>query len=423
MLKIKWNWKNITVQVLFALVAGAVIGAVINLSGGTQVPFINNFFLNGVFEIGGQVFLRLLQFLVVPVVLVSLITGTAGLGDIQKLGRIGGKVVGFYIFTTPLAISAGLAMALWIKPGKGFDLKTSSTGFEGVDSPGIAQTFIQMFPRNPIESLANGEMLQIIFLAILFGVALILVGEPGKRILKATEDLNVVVMKIVELVIRISPVGVFCLMLQVFSEQGLSAIAPLSKYFMTIIMVLLFHLVVVYGGILKLIGRLNPIIFYKKFYEVAVFAFSTSSGNATIPVTMKVVEEKMGVSKSVSSFAVPLGATLNMDGTAIMQGVATVFVSQAYGIHLDWQQYLMVIFAATLATIGTAGVPAVGLIMLSLVFQQVGLPVEGIGIILAVDRLLDMSRTVVNVAGDSVASCIVSKSEGQFDEAVFYSEN
>lgn len=423
MSKINWSWKNLTFQVLFALVAGAVIGAIINLSGGSKVPFIQSFFLDGLFEIGAQAFLRLLQFLVVPVVLVSLVTGTAGLGDVHKLGRIGGKALCFYIFTTPIAITAGLAMALWIKPGKGFDLQTTSTGFQGAEAPSLVESIIQMVPRNPVEALAKGDMLQIILFAILLGVAMTLVGEPGKRLLKITEDINEVVMKIVQLVIRVSPVGVFCLMLQVFSEQGLSAIAPLSKYFVTIMIVLLVHLFIFYGGLLKIIGRISPIVFFKKFYEIAVFAFSTSSGNATIPVTMKVTEEKMGVSKSVSSFAIPLGATLNMDGTAIMQGVATVFVSQAYGIHLDWSQYLVVIFSATLATIGTAGVPGVGLIMLSMVFQQVGLPVEGIGIILAVDRLLDMSRTVVNVAGDSVASCLISKSEGQFDEAVFYADN
>jgi len=232
-------------------------------------------------------------------------------------------------------------------------------------------------------------------------------------------DLNEVVMKLVGMVIRVSPIGVFCLISKVFAEQGFDAILPLAKYFFTILFVLLFHLFITYSAILKFLGKLSPVMFFRKFYEVMVFGFSTASSNATIPVTLEVVEHRLGVKKIISSFTVPLGATINMDGTAIMQGVATVFVAQAYGVDLTMVQYMTVILTATLASIGTAGVPGVGLIMLSMVFQQVGLPIEGIGIIMAVDRLLDMVRTAVNVSGDAAISCVVAKSEGQLDEDIF----
>jgi Na+/H+-dicarboxylate symporter len=223
------------------------------------------------------------------------------------------------------------------------------------------------------------------------------------------------------LLIELAPYGVFCLLTKVFASQGFGAILPMGKYFIVVLIGLLLQLFVVYGSLLKFVAKLNPIKFYKKFSEVMIFAFSTASSNATLPVNMEVTEKELGVHNSVASFTIPFGATINMDGTAIMQGVATVFVAQAYGIELGFQSYLMVVMTATLASIGTAGVPGVGLVMLAMVFNQVGLPVEGIGLIIGVDRLLDMARTAVNVAGDSVVSCVVAKSENQFDEDVYNS--
>lgn len=409
---------GLTVQIFLALLLGAVIGLFLNISGFNRIDLVNTLFIDGLFYAGGQIFLRSLQLLVVPIVLVSLVCGTAGLGDIKKLGRIGGKTVGLYLMTTAVAISLALSIAWLISPGIGFQLTTESE-FEAVSAPPLVETFINIIPRNPIEAMANGEMLQIIIFSILLGLAMTLSGKPGERILSVFQDFNDVIMKLVSLVIRVSPIGVFCLIANVFSDQGLDAIAPLAKYFFTILFVLFVHLLLTYPLLLKLLAGLNPITFIRKFNEVMFFAFSTASSNATIPITLEAIENRLGVNKSVGSFTVPLGATINMDGTAIMQGVATIFVAQAYGIELGFGQYLTVILTATLASIGTAGVPGVGLIMLAMVFQQVGLPLEGIGIILAVDRLLDMVRTAVNVAGDGTISCIVATSEGQLDKKVF----
>jgi len=298
---------------------------------------------------------------------------------------------------------------------------TSSTIYESKPAPKLIDVFSNIFPSNPIEAMATGEMLQIIVFALMIGIGLTLSKESGKRILTLFNDLNEVIMKLVMLLVEIAPYGVFCLLAKVFAQQGFAAIAPMAKYFFTVVGVLIFHTVIVYGFMLKSLGRLSPITFFKKYSEVMVFAFSTASSNATIPINLEVVEKKLGVHNSVASFTIPFGATVNMDGTAIMQGVACVFVAQVYGIHLGINDYLMVILSATLASIGTAGVPGVGLVMLAMVFNQVGLPVEGIGLIIGVDRLLDMTRTAVNVTGDAVVSCIVAKSANQFDEKVFNS--
>ena len=280
---------------------------------------------------------------------------------------------------------------------------------------------ISIFPSNPIESMAKGEVLQVIIFAILFGIGITMSGEKGQRVLNFFHDLNEVILNMVIYLIHFAPIGVFCLLVKVFATQGFAAILPMAKYFFTVILVLLFHVIFLYGSMLKFITKLRPSSFIKKFKEVWVFAFSTSSSNATIPLNLETCEHKLGIDKSVSSFVIPFGATINMDGTAIMQGVAVVFVAQAYGIPLGVSEYLMVILTATLASIGTAGVPSVGLVMLAMVFNQVGLPVEGIGLIIGVDRLLDMLRTCVNITGDAVIGCIVAKTENKMNEEVFYS--
>lgn len=419
MLKLKKkSYHGLTVQIFIGLLVGALVGLFFNILSLNESLFVQNVFINGIFHAGGQIFLRSLQLLVVPIVLVSLVCGTAGLGDLKQLGRIGGKTVGLYLLTTASAISLALLTALLISPGSGFNLETEAE-FSVAQAPPLIETFINIIPRNPIDAMAQGEMLQIILFSILLGLAITLAGKSGERVLSLFEEFNVVIMKLVGMVIRISPIGVFCLIAKVFSEQGFDAIMPLAKYFFTVLFVLILHLTVTLPVLLKFLGRLNPMIFIRKFNEVMFFAFSTASSNATIPVTLEAVQNRLGVKRAVSSFTVPLGATINMDGTAIMQGVATIFVAQAYGIELGIAQYLMVILTATLASIGTAGVPGVGLIMLAMVFQQVGLPLEGIGIILAVDRLLDMVRTAVNVGCDGVVSCIVAKSENQLDEEIY----
>lgn len=409
---------KLTQKIIIGMVLGIVIGSVMNYFavGG----FVQSFFLNGVIEVGGRIFLSSLKLLVVPMVFVSLVAGAGSLEDIKKLGRLGSKTFIFYLVTTAAAIGLALFIAALTDPGKGFVMSAPSS-FDAKEAPSLIDVIVNIFPSNPVDSMARGDMLQIIVFALLFGVGLTLSGAAGKRILGLFNDLNEVIMKMVMLLIELAPYGVFCLLIKVFASQGFGAILPMAKYFFIVLFCLVLHILIVYFGMLKILGKLSPVTFFKKFSEVMIFAFSTASSNATLPVNMEVTEKKLGVHNSVASFTIPLGATVNMDGTAIMQGVATVFVSQAYGIELGFQGYMMVILTATLASIGTAGVPGVGLVMLAMVFKQVGLPVEGIGLIIGVDRLLDMARTAVNVTGDAVVSCIVAKSEGQFDETIYNS--
>ncbi|TVR53769.1 MAG: dicarboxylate/amino acid:cation symporter [Puniceicoccaceae bacterium] len=407
---------SLTVRILIGMALGAVVGLILNGIG--IEGLIEDYLVEGLFHVLGQVFLAFLQLLVVPLVLVSLVCGTAALGDLAKLGRIGVKTVGFYLFTTAAAITLALVAALVVRPGVGFDLEMDAT-FEAAVAPPLSEVIIGIFPTNPFQSMAEGNMLQVIVFAVLFGIAVILAGRPGERVLAVFQDLNEIIMKLVGLVMQVAPFGVFALVARTFSMLGFEAFENLLWYFFLVLAVLIVHGSVVYSLLLRVFTGLNPITFLRNIRTAQAFAFSTASSNATIPITLNVVENKMGVHKSIGSFTVPLGATINMDGTAIMQGVATVFIAQAYGIDLGVTQLLMVILTATLASIGTAGVPGVGLIMLAMVLNQVGLPVEAIGMILGVDRLLDMVRTAVNITGDATVSCIVGKGEGQLDEEVF----
>jgi len=416
---------RLTIQILASMAIGAVVGIlcnlVINKLGGSIGNNLNAIAVEGLFRLLGQAFLALLQVLVVPLVFVSLVCGTAALDDVRKLGRIGIRTILLYLMTTAIAISLALVVSVAIGPGRGFGLSTEAS-FQAAEAPSLVDVLIGIFPKNVIGSMATGNMLQIIVFAILFGLALTLSGKPGKRLLGIFNDLNEIIMTLVWIVMKIAPLGVFGLIARTFAGQGFEAFGPLLKYFFLVLGVLFLHALVTYPVMLKLFSGLNPIRFLSKLREVQIFAFSTASSNATIPITLNAVEKRLGVSNSVASFTVPLGATINMDGTAIMQGVATVFISQAYGLGLEFSDYLLVIITATLASIGTAGVPGVGLILLGMVLKQVGLPVEGIGLIIGIDRLLDMVRTAVNVTGDSVVSCIVAKSEGELDTAVYRSE-
>ncbi len=365
-----------------------------------------------------MVFLASLKLLVVPLVFVSLVCGTASLDDVTKLGRVGGKTLGLYLLTTAIALTVAVLAAIVIQPGAGFELTTEAS-FVAKEAPSLAETFIGLFPTNPIQAMATGNMLQIIVFSVLFGLAITLSGEPGAKILDFFENLNSVILKLVMMLMNLAPYGVFCLIAKVFASQGFDAFANLLKYFFLVLAVLLLHALVVYPLLLKLLSGLDPITFFRNMRDPVALAFSTASSNATLPVTLENAEVRLGAHNSIASFTVPLGATLNMDGTAIMQGVATGFIAQAYGIDIGATGYLMVVVTATLASIGTAGVPGVGLVMLAMVLRQVNLPVEGIGLIIGVDRLLDMVRTAVNVTGDSAVTCIVAKSEGQLSKETF----
>lgn len=407
---------GLTTKILIGLFLGLLFGVFLNLIGVDD--FIQTYFIDGLFNMGGKIFVAALKLLVVPIVFVSLVTGTASLGSLRELGVVGGKTLGLYLLTTCVAISLAIISAILVSPGAGFGLQADAD-FVGKEAPPLSQVIINLFPSNPIKALADGEMLQIIVFSILFGLGMMATGAAGKRILGAFKDLNEVIMKLVMMLMEVAPYGVFFLVAKVFAEQGFSAIIPLGKYFATVLVVLLLHATVTYPVLLKSLTRLSPIRFFKNFKNPIIFGFSTASSNATLPVTMETAEYQCGVKKSVASFTLPLGATINMDGTAIMQGVATVFIAQVYGIDLTISDYLMVVITATLASIGTAGVPGVGLIMLAMVLRQVGLPVEGIGLIIGVDRLLDMVRTAVNIVGDGVVTCVVAKSEKMIDEDVF----
>lgn len=414
-----WYFKtNLTVRILIALGLGFVVGLILNAVSEDNVLY--SIAVENVFQVGGDIFFRALQLLVVPVVLVSLICGTAALENIRKVGRIGGKTVGLYLLTTAIAIITALTVASILKPGQGFDLEAEeAAAFEAREAPPVSEVITNIFPRNVFEAMSEGQMLQVIVFSILFGMALTLSGKPGQQILEIIRALQEVVMKLVGIVMEFAPVGVFCLIAIVFAQHGVQVFGNLLFYFLIVFGVLLFHGWVVYPTILFFLGRLNPKPFIRKMGTAQAFAFSTASSNATLPVTLRTAEYRLGANNSVASFTVPLGATINMDGTAIMQGVATIFIAQAFGFDLSMGQLVAVVLTAIMASIGTAGVPGVGTIMLGMVFLQVGLPVEAIGIILGVDRLLDMTRTVVNITGDATVTTIIAKSEGALNLDIY----
>jgi Na+/H+-dicarboxylate symporter len=422
------NKSNLTKRIVIGMVAGILLGTFLQWlmpNGSDKVVnlylfeiSLKAFFVDGVLEVIGQIFMASLRMLVVPLVFVSLVCGVCSLKDTSKLSRIGGKAIALYLATTAIAISFAIFVALIIAPGEGVNM-VSNSSFTGKEAPSLAQVLIQMFPTNPFASFAQGNMLQIIVFALLFGIAIALSGKAGERISAVFEDLSEVIMRLVTILMNIAPYGVFALLATLFTSVSLTTFGNLIEYFLVVLFVLIVHALVTYPVILKLLTGLNPIIFLKKMRDAAIFAFSTASSNATIPVTLETATQKMGVKNSIASFTVPLGATINMDGTAIMQGVATVFIAQVFTQDLTLADYLTVVLTATLASIGTAGVPGVGLIMLAMVLEQVGLPVEGIALIIGVDRLLDMTRTAVNVTGDSMVSIVVAKSEDQFDAQMY----
>lgn len=408
--------KNLTRNILIGMALGAAVGGAFNMIGIDQ-PVVA-FFVKDLFPLIGSIFVRSLQLLVVPLVLCSLICGTAALEDVRRLGRIGAKTVILYLGTTGVAIAMAIALTVIFRPGEGFALNYESD-FKVAESPPLSQVLLDIFPSNPFKAMADGNMLQVIVFAILFGLATCLSGEPGKRVLAIVNDLNEIVLKLVTILLLVAPIGVFALVGRTLAQEGFAAILALGQYFFLVLFALLVQLFVVYGLLVKVLAGLSPFQFFRKMRRVQLFAFSTASSNATLPLNLENSEREIGIKPSVGSFTIPLGATINMDGTAIMQGVATVFIAQALGVELGLQGYLMVILTATLASVGTAGVPGVGLVMLAMVFQQVGLPVAAIGVVYGVDRLLDMVRTAVNVTGDVVVSAYVAKSEGEFDEQVF----
>ena len=362
--------------------------------------------------------------LVVPLVFFSLVTGAMSMGDTKKLGKIGVKTLVFYLFTTALAITLALLLASFIKPGVGIDLSKVSQAAQAdpAKAVSIKDTVLNLIPTNPIQAMAEGNMLQIIFFALLVGIILANLGEKAHNVANIFEEFNDIMMDMTMIVMKFAPIGVFALITKTFATLGLSAIFSMLKYMLTVVLGLILQLFLVYMVLLTIFAKANPFKFLKKFFPVLGFAFSTSSSNATVPMNINKLEE-LGVSRKISSFTIPLGATINMDGTAIMQGVAVVFAANAYGMQLTPQNFLTVIAAATLASVGTAGIPSVGLITLSMVFNSIGLPISAIAMIMGIDRILDMIRTAINITGDAVCTVIVANSSGEeyFDKEKFNS--
>ena len=412
---------KLTRNILIGMASGLLLGSLLHSFGPEQGSLLQILLVDGALSIGGSIFIASLKLLVVPLVFVSLVCGASSLGNGMNMGRLGGKTLGLYMLTTALAVSLALIMAGLLQPGVGVEV--AKTDFEPRAVPSVKDVLVNIFPSNPIRAMADGNMLQIIVFALLVATALSAAGEAGQRVRAQMADWNQVIMRLVLLLMNLAPYGVFCLMASLFAQVGFAAIGNLFAYFFTVVLVLLLHAALTFSLLLYFVGGLNPLAFFRNVYPVMLYAFSTSSSNATMPVTLETVRRRLGVRNEVASFTVPLGATINMDGTAIMQGVATVFIAQYFAVDIGIVGFLTVVGMATLASIGTAGVPGVGLITLAMVLQQVGLPVEGIAMIIGVDRLLDMMRTSVNVAGDAMVSSLVAKSEGLFDSQVFYADN
>lgn len=412
---------GLTTKIFIALLAGAVFGIVLCYmvpSGHVKDDII----VEGILYVVGQGFIRLMKMLVVPLVFCSLVCGSMAIGDTKKLGTVGVRTLIFYLFTTALAITVALSVGNIINPGIGLDMsaiKSNAAEVEEMAATSLSDTILNIIPDNPLNSLASGNMLQIIVFALIVGIILAKLGERTETVGNFFSQFNDIMMEMTMMVMSLAPVGVFCLIARTFANIGFSAFVPLAKYMVGVLLALAIQCFIVYLGLLKVFAGLNPFKFIKNFFPVMAFAFSTATSNATIPLSIDTLAKKMGVSKKISSFTIPLGATINMDGTAIMQGVAVVFAAQAFGIQLDVMDYLTVIGTATLASIGTAGVPSVGLVTLTMVFNSVGLPVEAIGLIMGIDRILDMTRTAVNITGDAVCTTIVAHQNKALDRDVF----
>lgn len=409
--------KNLTRNILLGMLVGFVLGAILYYSNFLPLR-LKEFIEIYVFNLGSSIFVNLLKLLIVPLVFFSLVSGISSLTNMTSLGNITLKTVSLYLSTTAIAVTLSLIIGSIFKPGSGYSSNISPPD-KLPQGQGIYETILDIFPSNIIEAMANNQMLAVVFFSILFGLALNKTNHLTNNFSESFEKLNTVFMQLVIMIISFAPIGVFCLIGKFVIADGLDIFQEAFKYVTLLILVLFIHAFVTYSLILKMFTNLSLLTFFKKMREVAIFAFSTSSSAATIPVTLKTVQDNLGVNKNVASFVIPVGATINMDGTAIMQGMATIFIAQMSGIDLTLIQYVQVVILAVVTSIGTAAVPSAGTITLVIILQQFGLPLEAIGIILAVDRILDMLRTSVNVTGDAAVACIVANSERLLDKNIY----
>ncbi|WP_428773209.1 dicarboxylate/amino acid:cation symporter [Vibrio sp.] len=398
-------WKKI----LLGMIAGVAVGSVL----GPEAEYLKPI---------GTLFINLIKMLIVPLVFCSLIVGVTSMKDTRKMGRIGAKSVVLYLMTTALAITIGIGLSIAIVPGAGVEM-TANAAAAGKEAPSLITTLLNIIPKNPANALSSGNILQIIFFALGLGVALSMIGEKADPAVRFFESLAEAMYKLTELVMKFAPYGIFGLMAWVSGKYGLEILLPLGKVILAVYLGCILHVLVVYSGFISVLGRLNPKPYLKGLLNPAAVAFTTTSSSGTLPATIQAARSEIGASKGVASFVAPLGATINMDGTALYQGVCALFIAQVFGVDLSTSDYLLIITTSTLASIGTAGVPGAGLIMLSLVLTTVGLPMEGLAIVAGIDRILDMARTSVNVCGDLMVTTLVAKSEGELDESIYYADN
>jgi len=395
-------------KILIGMIAGIAVGAIFGPSAEVIKPI-------------GTLFISAIKMLIVPLIFCSLIVGVTSMKDTAKMGRVGLKAIIFYLGTTAVAITIGLGLGILFEPGSGLNM-VATVANEAKSAPSLVDTLVGLIPKNPVGALAAGNILQIIVFALGLGIALNLVGEKAQPVIKVFEGFAEAMYKLTELVMKFAPYGVFALMAWVSGKYGLDVLLPLIKVIGLVYLGSILHVLFLGGGLVGLLGKLNPTRFYKGIIEAQIIAFTTTSSSGTLPASIKCATQNLGVSRSISSFVLPMGATINMDGTALYQGVLALFIAQAFGVDLSTADYLTIIATATLASIGTAGVPGAGLIMLSLVLTTVGLPIEGIAIVAGIDRILDMARTTVNVTGDLMVTLLIGKSEGELDQAVFNRE-
>ena len=407
-------------QILLAMIAGILLGLLLGYFSSapqyedtTYAKVADNLLMK--LDFVGRLFIRLLKMIIIPLIVASLVSGVVSLGDARNLGRLGGKTFLYYMSTTVLAVAIGLVLVNIIRPGKRFDPDKAPTTIVDTESepPSITSVLEDIVPDNIVDAMARSNVLSVIFFSILLGTAIISVGEKALPLAAFFESLNTVVMKIVGWIMALAPIGVFALMARMIGTLGLAVMKPLSFHMLTVLLGLAIHSVIILPLLLRVFARYSPLKFAKDMFSAVLTAFSTASSSATLPITMECIEENAGASNRVASFVLPLGATVNMDGTALYEAVAAMFIAQTYGIDLSIGQQLVIMLTATLASIGAAAIPSAGLVTMVIVLRSVNLPMEGIGMIWAVDRILDMFRTAVNVWGDSCGTAIIARLEGE----------
>lgn len=395
-----------SVPLWLQILIGMILGISVGIGLGEQAVVLKPI---------GTLFVNTIKMLIVPLVFCSLIVGVTSMQDTAKMGRIGFKSFAFYLGTTSIAITVGLAVGYLLQPGAGLNMTPDAGVAVAKEVPSVMQTLINIVPTNPVAALASGQILQVIVFAVALGIALVLIGDHGKPAIKVFESLAEAMYKLTDMIMKLAPYGVFGLMAWVAGQYGVDMLMPLIKVIVAVYLGCALHIIGFYSIVLTTVAKLNPLQFFKGIRSALAVAYTTSSSAGTLPASMKCASESLGINKKISSFVLPLGTTINMDGTALYQGVTALFVAQAFGIDLTWVDYITIILTATLASIGTAGVPGAGLVMLTLVLTTVGLPLEGVAIIAGIDRVLDMARTVVNVSGDLVATTVIAKSENELD--------